>query len=536
MESLPSDAPPRSERPSWTTEGLLALAARFTHEVAEAPVGRIPEVLRQLLRSLGTQLGLDRSSLLMLSRDRRRLQILATWQRAGVPELPAAELRARTSTVAQRIIRGEIVQMDRVEDLLPRLSGFDAENLRKMGQKSSLVLPLRVGGGTVGAHALGSVLRHRTWPKRFIRDMASVADAAAMAIERIRSEEQRDQEQHEHDMVQHIAGIGHWRHNLALQTSSGSRELYRMLQLDPRRELTPELLAERFDPHDRDCFRAHVLGLMLGGPVPAVELRVRLGDGELRWLRCWGGRSEHEAGGPQLIHGIMHDVTASKLAEQALEAAHGRLVQAQEDERARLGRELHDEMGQRIAALDLKLASMSTEVWERAPTLAAALHDGREQVQELAYIARSISHALYPAELQRLGLARSIQSLCQRCAVNEAIDVELALGHVPEELCEATALALYRVAQESLGNALRHSNARHVTVSLGLEDGSLRLMVTDDGEGFDPNVPSPDAGLGLSSMEERMRLVHGSFCVLSSPGAGTRMCAEVPIDSARDPR
>lgn len=536
MEGLPSEAQPRSiDRPTWTAEGLGTLAARFMHEVAEAPVARVPDVLRTLLRSFGPQLGLDRTVIYMLTRDRRRFQPVAVWQAAGVPDLPVGELRATTSLLVQRVIRGEIVRIERLEAALPKLSAFDAEALRRMGHKSSVMLPLRVGGGTVGAHTFGSVHRYLSWPARFISDLRCVTDAVALAVERIRIDEQREQEQLEHDLVQQIAGIGHWRHNVALQTTFGSRELYRMLQLDHRRELTPDVLADRIEPEDRERFRAQVLALTLGEEVPEVELRVRYGDGEVRWLRCWGGASERQAGGPQLIHGIMHDITTHKRAEQLIEATHGRLVQAQEDERARLGRELHDEMGQRIAALDLRLASMSTDVGEKAPTVAVSLHEAIEQIQELAYIARGVSHALYPAELQRLGLARSVQSLCQRCTVNETIDVDLELGHVPEGLPEATSLGLYRVLQESLGNALRHSNARRISVFLGVEAEHLRLIVADDGHGFAPDAPSLGKGLGLSSMEERMRLVHGSFSVLSSPGTGTRVSANVSMLQTQEP-
>lgn len=511
------------------------LAARLVHEVTEAPVGRIADALRALLRSLGSQLGLDRSALYMLTRDRRRLQVVAAWQGANVPEPSVAELRAATSVFVQRIIRGEVVSMERVEDGLASVSAVDVDALRTLRLKSSLVLPLRVGGGTVGAHALATVHRHVTWPPRFLQDLSVVSDALALAVDRMRGEELRELELRENDLVQHMAGIGHWRHNVALQTTVGSRELHRMLQLDPRRDLTPELIAERIVPQDRDRFRAHVFALTLGEEVPALELRVRLGDGEERWCLCWGCPSEHQPAGPQLIYGIMHDITERKQAEQALDAAHGRLVQAQEDERMRLGHELHDELGQRLAALDLRLVSMSNDLQEKAPVQAASLHEAIEQVQELAYIARSVSHALYPAELQRLGLARSVQSLCQRSAASETTDVEIELGHVPDGLPEATALALYRVGQESLSNALRHADARNITVFLGVVDDRLRLVVTDDGEGFATDEPTIARGLGLSGMEERMRLVHGTFSIESSPGTGTRMCAEVPVVVPKEP-
>jgi len=528
------NAPP-SERPRWTPEGLQTLALRLTHEAAEAPLGRIPEAVRALLRSLGTQVGVDRIAVFVLTRDRRRLQTLTAWQDAIATEPPVVELRAATSVFVQRVIRGEIVRLERVEDELAGFSASDGEALRKLRLKSSLGLPLRVGGGTVGACTLGSVQRPIAWPTRFIQDMTCVADVLALTVHRLRSHQQREQERLEHDRVQHVAGIGHWRHNPALQATVGSPELYRMLQLDTRRELTPALMVECVVPPDADRFRAHVLGLMLGEEVPPLEVRVRRGDGEIRWFRCWGRASDLHQGVPQLVDGIMHDVTEHKRAEHALEVAHARLVQAQEDERARLGRELHDELGQRIAALDLRLASMSNDVREKAPSVTAGLNEAIEQVQELGFIARSVSHALYPVELERLGLARSLQSLCQRSAAHDTIDVDLEAGDVPDELPDATELALYRVTQESLGNALRHSNAGHISVFLGVQGDRLRLTISDDGVGFSRDAPAAAEGLGLSSMEERMRLVHGTFTIHSSPGAGTQVCAEVPLNPVSDP-
>jgi signal transduction histidine kinase len=505
------------------------MASRLAKDVVDAPVSRIPTALQALLRGLGTRLGIDRTTIFALARDRQGFYPLASWHDHNIPDLPALELRASASDLVRRVLRGERVRIERIDDST-QLSAADVEFLRGLGHKSLLALPLRVAGGTVGAHTVGGLTRSFSWPRRLVEELAIIEDVVALSLERMRQHEEREHQEREHELTQRIAGVGHWRHNPALHTMLGSPELHRALQLDPRRELGPEQIIERIEPEDRARFEALVHALVQGNAGPAVDCRVRRHDGQIRWFRCWGEASERKPGDPLLIHGVMHDITERKLAEQQLEAAHASLVQAQEDERARLGRELHDELGQRIAALDLRLVSMSHEIQAVAPNLATALGEVIEQVQELGYLARSVSHALYPVELQRLGLSRSLRSLCQRSAAYDMVDVVLEAGPIPDTLPQATALALYRVAQAALGNTLRHANARRVALTVGCNGDRLRLTIADDGDGFTNQDGARNQGLGLTSMQERMRLVHGSLTIESSPGAGTRVCAEVPID------
>jgi signal transduction histidine kinase len=205
----------------------------------------------------------------------------------------------------------------------------------------------------------------------------------------------------------------------------------------------------------------------------------------------------------------------------------GRLLHAQESERTHLARELHDDIGQQIALLSIDLELL------RAPGSSAAEGLAGEALNRAQNIAKSVhdlSHRLYPARLRLIGLVPAIRGLQQEMS---RADVTMAFTHqgVPSALPPDKTLCLFRIVQEALQNALKYSGARHLSVDLRAVPEGLTLTIDDDGRGFDVNA-AWGKGLGLVSMEERIEAIGGTLHILSTPGAGTRLEATVPLSAA----
>ncbi|MGZ8413697.1 MAG: sensor histidine kinase [Gemmatirosa sp.] len=210
-------------------------------------------------------------------------------------------------------------------------------------------------------------------------------------------------------------------------------------------------------------------------------------------------------------------------------------LRAQDDERSRIARELHDSTAQNIAALTYQLAAAARSASEAGqPALEATLRDLREQTGELLEEVRLLSHAIHPRVLDDLGLVPALEWLARRTREHTALDVQVdaELAGDSVAMSDATAAALYRVAQESLRNVERHAAARSAHLTLREDAGDVILEVADDGRGFDlAEAEARRPGMGLFSMRERLGLVGGTFEVQTSSGRGTRVRARAPRDS-----
>jgi two-component system, NarL family, sensor histidine kinase UhpB len=206
-------------------------------------------------------------------------------------------------------------------------------------------------------------------------------------------------------------------------------------------------------------------------------------------------------------------------------------MRAQEEERRRLARDLHDEVNQALTAILLRLEALAQETPpERAPEVAELKRLVNQAMDELLNLARQ----LRPSALDDHGLVPALETQLKRFAARTGIEVRLDTRGDPDALPEVVQTAIYRVAQEALTNVTRHAGATVVELDLDEEDGGAELRVRDDGGGFDPAVAArtgsdgPGAGLGLIGMAERARLVGGELDVRSAPGGGTSITLRVP--------
>jgi PAS domain S-box-containing protein len=235
-----------------------------------------------------------------------------------------------------------------------------------------------------------------------------------------------------------------------------------------------------------------------------------------------------ENGRPKTVLGFSIDVTASRENEAELRDLSGRLIAAQEEERSRIARELHDGLNQRMALLSIELEQLKPEL-ERPTAMRQRLDKLQEQVKEISLDIHRLSYKLHPAKLDHLGLAAAIESLCKELTDSGTLNVDLQHKGFRSEIPGDVTLCVFRIAQESLRNSSRHSGALSVQVVLEQTRDAIRLSVSDNGVGFDPESDQIKKGLGFISMKERLRLVEGDLRIYSQPLRGTRIEVRVPL-------
>ena len=207
-----------------------------------------------------------------------------------------------------------------------------------------------------------------------------------------------------------------------------------------------------------------------------------------------------------------------------LQALAGRLITAYEDERQRISRDLHDDIGQRLALIAMALDRVDHRAMPR--TASDRLPGIRKDVHQLATDLHGLSRELYSSTVQHLGLGPALQNWCAQMATEHRLAVDFT-GDGHDGLPREVSMCLYRVAQEALNNAVKHGRAQRVSVELKRQPSKVRLQIVDSGDGFDPSLPTK--GIGLASMRERLRFIGGDLLVTSTPGKGAIVTAEVPV-------
>ena len=256
------------------------------------------------------------------------------------------------------------------------------------------------------------------------------------------------------------------------------------------------------------------------------ECRLRRHDGQYRWMLDIGVPRFLKDGSFAGYIGSCIDVTDRKLAEDALTNMGRKLVEAQEQERARIARELHDDINQRLALLALELEQLKenpSEVGRRVKEL-------QQHTREIANDLQVLSHDLHSSQLEYLGVVAGMKSWCKEFGVRQGMQIDCR-HDVRSTLPQEIGLCLFRLLQEALHNAAKHSGMKRIEVQLHEEAAEIHLIVRDSGNGFDVEAVKQGKGLGLTSMRERVRLVNGTILIESKPMSGTTIHVRVPLEA-----
>jgi signal transduction histidine kinase len=226
---------------------------------------------------------------------------------------------------------------------------------------------------------------------------------------------------------------------------------------------------------------------------------------------------------------IYQDITERRRSEEKLQALRNRLTRAQEEERSRVARDLHDDIGQRLALLTIDLEQVKMASLKDSASVARELEVLVRTASEITTDVHNVSRRLHPSQVELLGLAAALHNFCREFADRNSMSIQFNTANLTYRLQEDAALCLFRVAQEAVRNVQKHSGSLQAFVELEETAGALRLRISDQGVGFDPAVAETSQGLGLLSMEERLRSMGGELFIQSRPGVGTCIEASIPV-------
>ena len=226
---------------------------------------------------------------------------------------------------------------------------------------------------------------------------------------------------------------------------------------------------------------------------------------------------------------IARDITERKRTEEVLSGMSRRLIEAQEQERTRIARELHDDINQRLALLAVELEQVRENPNEPEPRLLEL----QRKTQEIANDVQALSHELHSAKLEYLGAVSGMRSWCREFAERRKMEIEFKSSEGLSSMSSELGLCLFRVLQEALHNAAQHSGVGRVEVQLSEQAGEIHMVINDQGRGFEIERAMQGKGLGLTSMQERVRLMKGKIYIRSTPMAGTTIDVQLPFRSAQ---
>jgi PAS domain S-box-containing protein len=362
--------------------------------------------------------------------------------------------------------------------------------------------------------------------------------------ERKRIEEDRRDGEERLRLALEAGRMGAWEWDTRTNDVKWSKEHYTVIGLMPF-SVEPDYRtwADRVHPDDLPAATEAMSRAIEEMGEYRCEYRIIWSDGSVRWVEGRGKPVYDECGLCVKVSGLIVDITERKEAEEALRESEealrksyariedlaGRLIAAQEEERSHIARELHDDLNQQVAALAIGISRLKRQFSNADAVVLEQIAKLQNKTHLLSERIRQVSHELHSSILQHVGLPAALNSYCAEFSDREGIAVALDIGNGIEDVPPEAALCIYRVAQESLRNVARHSGARRAVVTLAGVNGAIELRVADQGVGFDPGQARECRGLGLVSMEERVKLLHGNFLLTTQPGAGTELRAQIPL-------
>ena len=331
---------------------------------------------------------------------------------------------------------------------------------------------------------------------------------------------------------QRLAGVGSWQWHIGSDTVTWSEELYHIAGRDPAlRVPTYKEHSKLFTVESWGKLSRAVEEARRSGTPYELDLEMVRPDGSARWVRSRGEAQRDSTGRIVRLRGTAQDITDRKQTEKELSSVSGRLLEAQEQERSRIARDLHDDISQRLALLVNDMGGVENDLPDSAVEARRRIHEIGERASEICSDIQDISHELHSSKLQYLGIAAAAKIFCREFSEHEKLEIDFHSIDVPPAVPPDISLCLFRVLQEAMHNAAKHSGAPYIEVNLRGVSGEIQLTIRDSGVGFDPEEAMKRNGLGLISIRERVGLVGGTFSIFSRPDSGTEISVQIPIST-----
>jgi len=308
-----------------------------------------------------------------------------------------------------------------------------------------------------------------------------------------------------------------------------SGEVASVLGPDAEASLTGRDLLTSIHPDDKAMLAETLMAATPEDPDIQTSYRVLRCGGEVLWLEMTAHAFFDERGEIARIVGMVADIGERKLAEEALADVSRKMIEIQEEERARMARELHDDINQRMALMAVEVDQLGDDLPASPADIRQRLSEMAQRLAEISLAVQSISHQLHSPQLDLLGVGVAMKSFCREFAARQRVEIDFSSDEIPRVVPHEVSLCLFRVLQEALHNAAKHSKVQHFEVRLGYRMDELDLRVADRGAGFDAESVIKKGGLGLISMRERVRLVSGTIAIESRPMGGTTIRVRVPL-------
>ncbi len=334
--------------------------------------------------------------------------------------------------------------------------------------------------------------------------------------------------------AQQMAHIGSWEWDIGANKILWSDELYRIYGFS-REEFTGayETYIEKIHPDDRNFVRKTIEESLHALQPFRFEHRILSAGGTVRFVEARGEVITDDEKKPVKLIGTSQDITERKKADEAVRALAKRVVEAQEEERKRIARELHDNICQRLSAIKLQMGVLEEDVPDKRTGLFKQLQKMKSQVGGTINEVRGISANLRPTTLDDLGLVTALQLLCREFEKTHGIEISFTARGVEKSMLDIhRETALYRIAQEALANVANHADAKKAALDVYADDSVIAMSIQDNGKGFDPaKLPQRKdrSGFGLMNMKERSLLLGGTFQITSSRGKGTTLFLKIPL-------
>jgi PAS domain S-box-containing protein len=517
----------RHDRPSAGRLRFEALISELSAEFTALSADDVDSAIEQALGRISESLRIEQVRVLEFADDKTKLRVAHCWENQDMGQPAASFVATELPWSMRRVVSGKAVCANRINEL-PRSAADDKKACARLRVKSVAILPLEVGRWILGAMSFATVKTERVWSEELVSRLKLVSQIFANALKRKRIVGALRNSEERFRVMSDTAPVMLWVSGPDKKCTHFNK---RWLDFTGR-SLNDELgdgWACSVHPEDlQHCLETYESAFDALRSF-RMEYRLRRFDGQYRWVVDSGAPNFGQDGSFAGFIGSCIDINDSKDAEEAVRKLTGRLINAQEDERRHIARELHDDINQSLALLAIEIEQVAATIPSFVNGVGESVCRLSKRAVAISQHVQAISHQLHSSQLELLGLDLAVRNCCEEYTRRRNVKVEYKQNGLPADIPADVSLCVFRVFQEALRNAVKHSGTDHMQVYLGGDSNEVHLSVRDRGRGFNLQSALSKGGLGLISMQERLHLVDGRISIRSYPKHGTEIDVWVPI-------